>query len=92
MDGTARTELQSLWSTSKNLLAFGPFVLYSNSVPEYYIQTSTPLWDVEDFRSAVPVKYTYKSTISVDRTASTEPQHLYSTDIFLLPLWAVQRL
>ena len=38
----------------------------------------------------MPVQYSYTSTPPMDRTASTEPQCLYSTAIPLLHLWAVR--
>jgi len=44
------------------------------------------------YRVSVPVRYSYTSTPPMGRTASTEPQCLYSTSIPLLPLWAVQPL
>jgi len=40
----------------------------------------------------VPVQYSCNSTPLINRTASTEPQCLYSTAIPLLPLLAVQPL
>jgi len=41
------------------------------------------------YKASVPVQYSYTSTAPMGRTASTEPQCLYSTAIPLLPLWAV---
>jgi len=41
-------------------------------------------------RASVPVEYSYTSTPSMDCTACTEPQCLYSIAIPLLPLWAVR--
>ena len=40
----------------------------------------------------MPVHYSYISTPPMGRTASTEPQCLYSIAITLLPLWAVRHL
>ena len=42
------------------------------------------------YRAPVPVQCSYTSTTPMDRTASTEPQCLYSTGIPLLPLWTVR--
>jgi len=42
------------------------------------------------YRASVPVQYTYTSKPPKGRTACTEPQCLYSTDIPLLPLWALR--
>ena len=42
------------------------------------------------YRASVPVQYSYNSTPPIGRTASTEPQCLYSRAIPLLPLWAVR--
>jgi len=42
------------------------------------------------YRASVPVQYSYTSTPPMGRTASTEPQYLYSVAIPLLPLWAVR--
>jgi len=44
------------------------------------------------YRASVLVEYSYISIPAVGRPGSTEPQCLYSTDIPLLPLWAVQSL
>jgi len=38
----------------------------------------------------VPVQYSYTPTPTMDRTACTEPQCLYSRAITLLPLWTVR--
>jgi len=42
------------------------------------------------YRASVPVQYSYTSTPPLGRTASTEPQCLYSRATPLLPLWAVR--
>ena len=44
------------------------------------------------YRASAPVQYSYTSTPPMGRTASTEPQCLYSTAIPLVPLWAVRNL
>ena len=41
-------------------------------------------------RASVPVQYSYTSTATMDRTASTESQCLDSTAKSLLPLWTVR--
>ena len=42
------------------------------------------------YRASVSVEYSYTSTPPMGRTASTEPQCLYSRTRPLLPLWAVR--
>jgi len=85
---------------------YGPYSLYTASVPVQYSYTSTPSMDRTActepqclYSTAIPllhlwavqpVQYSYTSTPSMDRTACTEPQCLYSTAIPLLHLWAVQ--
>jgi len=41
------------------------------------------------YRPSMPVEYSYTSTPPMGRTAFREHQCLYSTDIPLIPLWAV---
>jgi len=72
--------------------SYGPYGLYSTSVPVQYSYTSTPQWAVQPLQkfSACTVDlYLYPP---LGRTACREPQCLYSTAIPLLPLWAVQSL
>ena len=77
---------------------YGPYSLYRASVREQYSYTSTPLSactvqlylyspyrPYSLYRASVPVQYSYTSTPPIGRTASTDPQCLYSTAIPLLP-------
>jgi len=89
---TVRT-VQSLSACTVQRYLYSPYVsyeLYRDSVPVQYSYTSTPLWVYGPYRASVPVQYSYNSNPPVDRTASTEPQCLYSTAIPLLPLWTVR--
>jgi len=71
MGSTAFTELQCF---------------YRASVPVQYTYTSTPPMGLQPVQSLSACKLHLKSIPPIGRTASTEPQSLYSTAITLLPL------
>jgi len=91
MDRTACTEPQCLYSIAIPLLplwAVRPVQSLSACTVELYLYC--PYGPYGLYRASVPVQYSYTSTPPMGRTASTEPQCLYSIAIHLLPLWAVQ--
>jgi len=90
MGRTACTQPQCLYSRVIPLLPYGPYGLYTASVPVQYSYTSTPPMDRTActepqclYSIAIPLLPT------MGRTVCTEPQCLYSTAIPLLPLWTV---
>ena len=90
MGRTACKEPQCLYSTSIPLLNYRPYGLYRSSVPVQYSYTSTPLCvvlPVQSLSACTVQLYLYSP---MRRTACTEPQCLYSTTIFPLPLWAIR--
>jgi len=75
---------------------YGPYCLYTTSVPVQYSYTSTPPTDRTActephclYRTSLPVQYSYTSTPPIGRTTCTEPHCLYCTAVPLLPLWTV---
>ena len=91
MGPRAFTEPQCLYSTAMPLLhlwAVRPAQCLSACTVELYLYS--PYGPYELYRTSVPVQYSYTSTPPMGRTASTEPQCLYSTVIPLLPLWAAR--
>jgi len=64
--------------------------LQSLSACTVYLYLYYPYGPYGLYRASVPVEYSYTSITHMDRTASTEPQCLYSIAIPLLTLWAVQ--
>jgi len=90
---TACTEPQCLYSIAVPLLplwAVQPLQSLSACAVELYLYS--PYGPYNLYRASVPVQYSYTSTPPMGRTASIEPQCLYSTAIPLLPLWTVQPL
>jgi len=91
MGRTAFTEPQCLYSRAIPLLplwAVRPVQNLSACTVDLYLYF--PYGPYSLYRASVPVHYSYNSTSPTGRTACTEPQCLYSIDITLLPLWAVQ--
>ena len=70
------------------LLAVRPVQSLSACTVQLYLYSSYGPYGL--YRASVPVQYSYTSTPPIGRTASTEPQCLYSTAIPLLPLLAVR--
>jgi len=90
---TACTDPQYLYSTAIPLLplwAVRPVQTLSACTVQLYLYS--PFGPYGLYRPSVSVHYIYTSTPPMGRTASTEPQCLYSTAIPLLPLWAVQHV
>ena len=86
MDRTACTEPQCLYSTAITLLplwAVRPVQSLSACTVHLYLYS--PYGPYGLYRASVPVQYSYTSTPLMGRTASTEPQCLYSKAIPLLP-------
>ena len=93
MGRTVCTEPQCLYSTAIPLLpiwAVRPVQSLSACTVQLYLYS--PYWPYGLYRPTVPVQYSYTSNPPKGRTASTEPQCLYSTAIPLLPLLAVRPL
>ena len=91
MGRAACTEPQCLYSTAiplHTLWAVRP--VQSLSTCRVHLYLYSPYGPYGLYRASVPVQYGYTSTPPMGRTASREPQCLYSTDKHLLPLWAVR--
>jgi len=91
MGRTACTEPQCLYSRAKPpipLWAVRPVQILRACTVKLYLYS--PYGPYELYRASVPVQYSYTSTPPMGRTACTEPQCLYRTAIFLLPLGAVR--
>jgi len=91
MGRTTCTEPQCLYSTAIPLLPLWA-VQPVQSLSAYTVQLYpySPYGPYSLYRASVPVPYIYTSTPPMGRTASTDPNCLYSTAIPLLPLWAVR--
>jgi len=93
MGRIACTEPQCLYSTAitlQRLWAVRPVQSLSTCTVELYFYS--PYGPYGLYRASVPVQYSNTSTPHIVRTASTEPQCLYSTAIAPIPLWAVRPL
>ena len=98
--------VQSLSACTVQLYLYSPQCLYSTAIPllplwairpvqshsacTVHLYLYSPYGPYGLYRASVPVQYSYTSTPPMGRTASTEPQCLYSIAIPLLPLWAVR--
>jgi len=85
---------------------YGLYCLYNTAIPLLPLWAVRPLQSLSActvqlylyspygpyglYRTSVPVQYSYTSTPPMGRTASTEPQCLFSTAMPLLPLWALR--
>ena len=92
MGRTACTELQCLYSTAIPLVPLYRAVRLVQSLSACTVQLY--LYSLYGpcglYRASVPVQYSSTSSPAMGRTASTDPQCLYSIAIPLLPLWAVR--
>jgi hypothetical protein len=91
MGRTACTEPQCLYSRSIPLLllwAVRNVLNCSACTVQLYLYSPYGLYGL--YTAAVPVQWSYTSTPPMGRTASTEPQCLYSGAIPLFPCWAVR--
>jgi len=88
---TACTDPQCLYSTAIPLLPLCAVqTVHTLSACTVQLYLYLPCAPYSLYRPSVPEQYSYKSTPPVRRTDCTDPQCLYSTDIPLLTLCAVQ--
>jgi len=90
LDFTDCTQSQCLYSTPNPLWTVRALQSLSACTEQLYLYS--PCGPYGLYRASVPVQYSYTSTPTMDRTACTEPQCVYSTAIIPLTALAVRPL